>query len=175
MSRGLIAGLGVLVTFSALLGATFWVGHATLSSIKWFEVVAGLVLIAFGLLVVLERAPTLSITLPKRRSSVLGFAIFGVGYALAAAGCVARYSSVWSPGHCRCRRLRRRCSSERTWQFRGLMVSLTVATGMGLVASAGQLAAYTGLLKRVAGAVMIVAGVGQLYLAVVVLDVFGVF
>ncbi|ELY80533.1 cytochrome c biogenesis CcdA family protein [Natrinema pallidum] len=176
LSRGLLAGLGVLVTFSALLGATFWVGHATLSTVKWFEVVAGVVLIAFGLLVVFERAPTLSITLPKRRSSVLGFAIFGVGYALAAAGCVAPiFIGV----------VTRALSLPTTeaaillgtyvGSFVALMVSLTVATGMGLVASAGRLAAYTGLLKRVAGAVMIVAGVGQLYLAIVVLDVFGVF
>jgi len=52
-----------------------------------------------------------------------------------------------------------------------LMVSLTVATGMGLVASAGRLAAHSGTLKRVAGAIMIVAGLGQLYLSIVILDV----
>ena len=51
-----------------------------------------------------------------------------------------------------------------------LMVSLTVATGMGLVASAGRFSAYASPLKRLAGVVMIVAGVGQLYLAIFVLD-----
>ncbi len=49
-----------------------------------------------------------------------------------------------------------------------LMIAVTVATGMGLVASAGRFAAYSGFLKRVAGSVMTIAGIGQLYLALVV-------
>jgi len=50
-----------------------------------------------------------------------------------------------------------------------LMIALTVATGMGLVAGAGRFAAYSGLLKRIAGVVMIAAGIGQL-LAIVVFE-----
>lgn len=175
LSRGLVAGFGVLVTFGVLLGATFWVGNATLSTVKWFEVIAGLVLIAFGILVVSDRAPSPTIALPKRRSSVLGFAIFGVGYALAAAGCVA---PVFFGVVTRALSLPITSAAILLGAYVGsfvvLMVSLTVATGMGLVA-AGRFAAYAGTLKRLAGAVMIVAGVGQLYLAVVVLDVFGIF
>ena len=49
-----------------------------------------------------------------------------------------------------------------------LMVSVTVATGMGLLQNASRLTAYSGLLKRVAGIVMILAGLGQLYLSLVV-------
>jgi hypothetical protein len=52
-----------------------------------------------------------------------------------------------------------------------LMVGLTVATGMGVLAGAGRLSAYTHLLERVAGVVMILAGLWQLYLSVVVLNV----
>ncbi|MFA9504092.1 cytochrome c biogenesis CcdA family protein [Natrinema sp. H-ect1] len=171
LSRGLIAGLGVLVTFGVLLGATFWVGYSTLSAVTWFEVVAGVVLIAFGLLIVFDRAPSPSIALPKRRSSVLGFGIFGVGYALAAAGCVA---PVFFGVVTRALSLPTTSAAILLGTYVGsfvvLMVSLTVATGMGLVAGAGRLAAYTGLLKRIAGVVMIVAGIGQLYLAIVVLD-----
>lgn len=171
LSRGLLAGFGVLVTFTALLGATLWVGQSTLSSIKWFEGIAGLLLIGFGVLILIDRAPSLSVPLPKRRSSVLGFAIFGGGYALASAGCVAPlFISIVT------RALS--LSTTNAVILLGtyvssvvvLMVSLTVATGMGLVASAGRFAAYSGLLKRIAGAVMIIAGLGQLYLAIVVLD-----
>ncbi|PGF14457.1 cytochrome C biogenesis protein [Natrinema sp. CBA1119] len=171
LSRGLLAGLGVLVTFTALLGATFWVGQSTLSSVKWFEGIAGLLLIGFGVLILIDRAPSLSVPLPKRRSSVLGFAIFGGGYALASAGCVAPlFISI----------VTRALSLSTTdavillgiyvSSVVVLMVSLTVVTGMGLVASAGRFAAYSGLLKRIAGAVMIIAGLGQLYLAIVVFD-----
>ena len=175
LSRGLLAGVGVLVTFAILLGATFRVGQATLSSIKWFELVAGLVLIAFGALIVAERAPSVSVALPKRRSSVLGFGIFGVGYALASAGCVAPlFVSVVT----RALSLSTANALVLLGTYVGsvvvLMISLTVATGMGLVASAGRFAAYTGLLKRLAGVVMIVAGIGQLYLAVVVFELIDV-
>ncbi|MDS0475148.1 cytochrome c biogenesis protein CcdA [Natrinema sp. 1APR25-10V2] len=172
LSRGLIAGLGVLLTFTALLGAAFWVGYSALSSVTLFEVVAGVVLLVFGLLVVTDRAPSLTVPLPKRRSSVLGFAIFGVGYALAAAGCVA---PVFLSVVTRALSLPATSASVLLATYVGslvvLMISLTVATGMGLVAGAGRLAAYSGTLKRIAGAVMIVAGVGQLYLAIVVLEV----
>ncbi|WP_254524335.1 cytochrome c biogenesis protein CcdA [Natrinema caseinilyticum] len=171
LSRGLVAGVGVLATFTALLGATVAVGYSTLSSVTLFEVIAGVVLIAFGLLVVTDRAPSLSVPLPKRRSSVAGFAIFGAGYALAAAGCVAPLFfgivgralsvSTTSAGV---------LLGTYVGSLVALMVSLTVATGMGLVASAGRFSAYASPLKRLAGVVMIVAGVGQLYLAIFVLD-----
>lgn len=176
LSRGLFAGLGVLVTFTALLGATFWVGQSTLSSIKWFEAAAGLVLLVLGALIVAGRAPSFSVTLPKRRSSVFGFSIFGVGYALASAGCVAPlFISVVT----RALSLSMADAVVLLGTYVGsvvvLMVSLTVATGMGLVAGAGRLTAYSGLLKRIAGVVMIVAGIGQLYLAVVRFNIFGLF
>lgn len=176
LSRGLFAGLGVLVTFTTLLGATFWVGQSTLSSIKWFEAVAGLVLLVLGALIVAGRAPSFSVTLPKRRSSVFGFSIFGVGYALASAGCVAPlFISVVT----RALSLSMADAVVLLGTYVGsvvvLMVSLTVATGMGLVAGAGRLTAYSGLLKRIAGVVMIVAGIGQLYLAVVRFNIFGLF
>ncbi|MBZ6494033.1 cytochrome c biogenesis CcdA family protein [Natrinema longum] len=172
LSRGLVAGIGGLVTLAVLLGATFWVGYSTLSNITWFEVVAGLVLIAFGLLLVFDRAPSPSIALPKRRSSVLGFGVFGVGYALAAAGCVA---PVFFGVVTRALSLPTTAAAILLATYVGsfvvLMVSLTVATGMGLSAGASRLSAYTGQLKRLAGAVMILAGIGQLYLAIVVLEV----
>ncbi|SDD98454.1 cytochrome c biogenesis CcdA family protein [Natrinema hispanicum] len=171
LSRGLFAGLGVLITFTVLLGATFWVGQSTLSSIKWFEVIAGLVLVVLGILIVADRAPSFSVPLPKRRSSVFGFSIFGIGYALASAGCVAPlFISVVT----RSLSLTPTNAVILLGTYVGsvvvLMISLTVATGMGLLASAGRLTAYSGLLKRIAGVVMIVAGLGQLYLAIVVFD-----
>ncbi|OYR87855.1 cytochrome C biogenesis protein, partial [Halorubrum sp. E3] len=87
--RGVAAALGVLATFAFLGGATAWVGHEALSDITIFETLVGGLLIVFGLLVAFDRAPSLSLPLPKRRSSILGFGLFGAGYALAGAGCVA--------------------------------------------------------------------------------------
>ncbi|QRV17585.1 cytochrome C biogenesis protein (plasmid) [Haloterrigena salifodinae] len=171
LGRGLVAGLGVLGTFAALLVAAYWVGHSRLSGIVLFEPIVGAILIAFGVLIFFDRAPSLSVALPKRRSSVLGFAVFGAGYALAAAGCVA---PLFIGVVAQAVSLPPVSAALVVGTYVGsivvLMVSLTVATGMGLIASAGRLAAYSRLLERLAGVVMVVAGVGQLFLAVVVLD-----
>ncbi|MFC4541797.1 cytochrome c biogenesis protein CcdA [Halosolutus amylolyticus] len=171
VSRGLVAGVGVLATFVALVGAAYWIGHTTLSNVVVFEPIVGAVLVVLGVLVVLDRAPTLSVRLPKRRSNVLGFGIFGAGYALAAAGCVAPLfvgvvgrALSYPPAE----------AALVVGTYVGivvlLMVSLTVATGMGLVAG-GRLVTHSKTIKQIAGAVMIVAGLGQLYLAIFVLDV----
>ena len=173
VSRGLVAGIGVVGTFVVLLGATFWIGHAALSNVVLFEPIVGAVLVVFGVLVVLERAPSLSIALPKRRSSVAGFGIFGAGYALAAAGCVAPLF-IGVVG--RALSLSPTAGALLLAIYVGsialLMVSLTVATGIGVLAGGGRLAAAGPTLERVAGGVMIVAGLGQLYLAIFVLEVF---
>jgi cytochrome c-type biogenesis protein len=163
--RGLVAGSGVVATFGVLLGLAFTVGHAAFSNVVLLEPVAGLVLVGLGVLVVLDRAPTFTVPLPERRSSVLGFGLFGAGYALAAAGCVipvvlavlARALSMPPTG-----------AAVVIGTYVGgmavLMVALTVATGIGLGAGAKRFAAYTRQFERLAGVVMILAGFGQLYL-----------
>ncbi len=165
VSRGLFAGAGVLVTFAVLMGLTFWIGHRALEGVTIFEALVGVVLVVFGVLVVADRIPSLSVALPKRRSSVFGFGIFGAGYALAAAGCVA---PIFLGVVGRAVTLEPAAAALVIGTYAGsvtlLMVSVTVATGMGLLAGAGQFAPYMGTIKRIAGAVMILAGVGQLYL-----------
>jgi len=171
LSRGLLAGLGVLVTFTALLGATFWS--------RPVDAVVDQVVRSHRRLrpdrlrrVDRPRARAVAlIPLPKRRSSTLGFGVFGVGYALASAGCVAPlFISVVT----RALSLSTTDAMVLLGTYVGtvvvLMIALTVATGMGLVAGAGRFAAYSGLLKRIAGVVMIAAGIGQLYLAIVVFE-----
>ncbi|NGM71527.1 cytochrome C biogenesis protein [Natronolimnobius sp. AArcel1] len=171
LSRGFIAGAGVLVTLGILFLVAFQVSHATLSNLVYFEPIAGAVLVIFGVLIITDRAPSLSVPLPKRRSSLLGFGIFGSGYALAAAGCVAPlFVGV----------VMRAVSAPTTTgamvvgtyvgSVVALMVALTVVTGMGLVA-AGQFARFGPQLKQFAGVVMILAGLGQLYLSAVLLGV----
>jgi cytochrome c-type biogenesis protein len=167
--RGLAAAVGVLATFALLAGATVRVGQATLSNIAVFETLVGGLLVVFGLLVVAGRAPSLSLSLPKRRSSVLGFGLFGAGYALAGAGCVAPIflaviaRAIALPGDAAIVVL-----SVYTGVVAVLMAATTVATGVGLVGNATRVMAHAGALKRVAGAVMVVAGIGQLYLSLVV-------
>jgi cytochrome c-type biogenesis protein len=168
-ARGLAAGIGVLATFAVLAGATVRVGNATLSNITVFESLVGGLLIVFGLLVVTGRSPSISIPLPKRRASVLGFGVFGAGYALAGAGCVA---PVFIGVTARAASLPGETATVVLASYAGtvavLMIATTIATGMGLLTNAGRLMTYSGRLKQLAGVVMILAGIGQLYLALVV-------
>ncbi|MFC7185650.1 cytochrome c biogenesis CcdA family protein [Halorubrum yunnanense] len=167
--RGLAAALGVLATFAALAGATVRVGQSTLSGIAVFETLVGGLLVAFGLLVLVGRAPSFSVSLPKRRSSVLGFGVFGAGYALAGAGCVAPIflaivaRAIALPGDAALVLI-----AVYGCTVAILMAATTVATGVGLIGNANRVMAHAGTLKRVAGAVMVAAGVGQLYLSLVV-------
>ena len=167
--RGLAAGLGVLVTFALLAGATVRVGHSTLSNITIFETLVGGLLIAFGLLVVLDWAPSLSISLPKRRSSVFGFGLFGAGYALAGAGCVAPiFLAVVARAIALPTDVAVLVLGVYAVVVAVLMAATTVATGVGLISNASRVMTHAGALKRLAGAVMILAGAGQLYLSLVV-------
>lgn len=168
-ARGLAAGIGVLATFAVLAGATVRVGNATLSNITVFESLVGGLLIVFGLLVVTGRSPSISIPLPKRRASVFGFGLFGAGYALAGAGCVA---PIFLAVVARALTLPTEISVLLVATYAGtvavLMIATTIATGMGLLTNAGRVMTYSGRLKQLAGVVMIFAGIGQLYLALVV-------
>ena len=166
--RGLVAGIGALGTFGVLAGATVWFGRAAFANITYLESAVGGVLVVFGALVVTGNAPSLSIALPKRRTSVLGFGVFGAGYALAGAGCV---SPIFLAVIARSLALPIETAALVLLTYAGvvslLLISVTVATGMGLLTRAGRLTAYSGRLKQLAGAVMILAGLGQLYLAIV--------
>lgn len=168
-ARGIVAGVGVLATFGALTWATLLVGQSALSDITVFETLVGALLVVFGALVVAGKAPSVSVPLPKRRASVLGFGVFGAGYALAGAGCVA---PVFLGVTARAASLPGETAALVLAAYAGtvavLMISVTVATGMGLVSNASRLTAYSGLIERIAGVVMILAGLGQLYLALVV-------
>ena len=167
--RGLAAAVGVLATFAVLAGATVRVGQSTLSNVAVFETLVGGLLVLFGLLVVAGRAPSVSVSLPKRRTSVFGFGLFGAGYALAGAGCVAPIflavvaRAIALPGDVALLVL-----SVYAAVVAVLMAATTVATGVGLIGNANRVMAHAGALKRVAGAVMVVAGIGQLYLSLVV-------
>lgn len=167
--RGVAAALGVLATFALLGGVTAWVGHESLSGIGIFETLVGGLLVLFGSLVALDRAPSLSLSLPKRRSSVLGFGLFGAGYALAGAGCVA---PVFLAVVARAITLPTEEAMLTVGVYAsvvaGLMAATTVATGVGVISNANRVMARAGLLKRLAGVVMIVAGIGQLYLSLIV-------
>jgi cytochrome c-type biogenesis protein len=90
LSRGLAAGVGAIGTFLLLLLSGVAVGATEVfeAVLPVLEPLIGVGLVLLGGLVLWKGALALSIPLPSRRASVLGFGIFGAVYALAATACV---------------------------------------------------------------------------------------
>lgn len=168
--RGLVAGVGVLVALGALLGVGLAVGEVVLQQLLFAQVLVGIVVLVAGVIVLLDMAPTLRVTLPRRRASIAGFGIFGAGYAAASVGCII-------PVFIGFVALLLEFSTAATvvaivtylGSVTALMVGLTVAAGVGIDIGSQRFSVRTGTLKRLPGAVLVVAGIGQLYLAIVVL------
>jgi cytochrome c-type biogenesis protein len=170
VSAGAAAG-GALVALGAVAGLVFALGRTVTSVLPLFEPVVGVGLVAFGALALTGRAPDLRVALPERPSSLVGFGAFGAVYAVAAAGCVAplflgvvTQALAFSP--------------TRGLAVLGVYAGAVAAplVGVTLLTSAGvetwrEMGRYAGSLERAAAVVMILAGVGQLYLSIVVLDV----
>ncbi|KYH26054.1 cytochrome C biogenesis protein transmembrane region [Halalkalicoccus paucihalophilus] len=171
--RGLAAGAGVLAVFGAFAAVAVGVGQAGFERLVLLEPVIGAALVVFGLLVVLDRGPSLRVALPERRTGILGFSIFGAVYALAAAGCVVPVVlGVFLGAIARPPLETALVMGAYAGGVGLLMVAATVATGVGVALGTERLVGYGDRLKRLAGAVMVVAGLGQLYLSVFVLDLF---
>lgn len=86
--RGLAASAGAVAVLAALGWLLLAVGGRLARSLPLLEPLIGVALVVLGVLFLTDRLPTLHLRLPKRRASVAGAAVFGGGYALAAAGCV---------------------------------------------------------------------------------------
>ncbi|WP_197052393.1 cytochrome c biogenesis CcdA family protein [Halobellus rufus] len=167
---GLVAAAGATLALGGIAALVFALGRQLTTVLPLFEPLVGGALVVFGLLVLSGRAsPT--IRLPKRPESLFGFGLFGAVYALAAAGCVVPlFLGVVA-----------QASSFPSGQ--GLVVLGAYAgavaiplVGVTLLSDAGvdawrSLGRYSGRLERAAGGLLILAGLGQLYLSIVVLDV----
>ncbi|WP_276281152.1 cytochrome c biogenesis CcdA family protein [Halorussus caseinilyticus] len=165
------AASGALVALGAIAALAFALGQTVTSVLPLFEPIVGVGLVAFGALTLTGRAPDLRVALPERPDSVAGFGVFGAVYALAAAGCVAplflgvvTQALAFSPAR----------GLAVLGAYSGAVAAPLV--GVTLLTSAGvetwrDLGRYSGTLERAAAVVMILAGLGQLYLSVVVLEV----
>jgi len=138
------AAVGAVAAITAVAGLVLAVGQPVKAALPVLEPVIGLGLVGFSALVVAGRGPELRVALPERPTSVLGFGAFGAVYAVAAAGCVVP-----------------------------LFVGVTLLAGAGVDAWR-DLGAYAGRVQTLGGVVMVLAGLGQLYLSVVELNVLGV-
>lgn len=159
-----------LVALAAIGGIGIALGRAVLEHLPLLEPLVGAGLVVLGGFM-LVGSPDVRISLPERPESVLGFGLFGAGYAAAAAGCVVpillgvlTQALTFPP-------------AQAGIIFGGyaLAVSLPLM-GVTLLAAAGSdvwhhTGRYIDQIQTVAAGIMILAGIGQLYLSVVVLDV----
>ena len=160
--------LGALGVVALLVLAA---GQPVKTALPVLEPVVGGGLIAFGIVTLLNRGPELRVPLPERSASVTGFGVFGAVYAVAAAGCVVPLffgvvtQALAMPVH----------SSAAVLAVYALGVTLPLV-GVTLLAGVGvdswrTLGKYSKRVQQVAAGVMILAGGGQIYLAVFELGV----
>lgn len=167
--RGIAAGTGVLLALGVVTALFVSIGSRLVSGIWFIEIAVGLVVGGFGALLLLDRAPSLRVPLPARRTGLLGFGLFGAGYAVASVGCVLPVfvgvigiASTASPSD----------GLVLVAVYVGLVVVLMVATtvvaGVGTSGMLTRVSPHTGMIRRVAGLILLLAGVGQLYIAMTV-------
>lgn len=161
--------LGALAVVSLLVLA---VGQPLKRALPALEPVVGAGLVVFGVVTLLNRGPELRILLPERPASVAGFGIFGAVYAVAAAGCVVpllfgvvTQALIFSVH-----------TSAIVLLVYALGVTLPLV-GVTLLAGVGidfchSVGPYSRRIQQIAAVILILAGGGQIYLAVFEFGVF---
>jgi cytochrome c-type biogenesis protein len=165
------AGIGALGALAAIAALALAIGRPLTAALPAFEPLVGVGLVAVGVAMLLARGPEVRIPLSRRPGSVVGFGLFGAVYAVAAAGCVVPL-------------LLAVLGQALTLSLAGGVVVLGVyalgvalpLVGVTLLAGVGvdawqSLGSYTREIQRVAAVLVILAGLGQLYLSFVVLQV----
>ena len=166
VARGVAASAGALGTFAVLSAVALVAGTALERLLPIVEPLVGVLLIAMGGLVIWKGALSLTVALPERRSSVLGFGFFGAVYALAATACVLPlFLSVTVVSLDLAVGGTALVLAAYASGFAALMLSSTVAVAIGQEAVLDRFTGHAGTLTRVAGVVLILAGFAQLYLA----------
>jgi cytochrome c-type biogenesis protein len=160
--RGTAASVGALVVLVGLAGLLVTVGQRLVSNLVFVEPAIGGLLAVLGVLYVLGRAPDLRVALPERRASVVGFGVFGAVYAVAAAGCVVPlFFGVVT-------RALTLSPSGTALVLASYAGSVAVPLfGVTLLSAVGtdslrSLSAHVGKIQRLAGGVMIAAGLWQI-------------
>lgn len=162
---GSLVSLGVFGSYGLLAAVVAVFGTRLLEDIAILELIVGGLLVGLGTVMAVGiELPTPTIQLPTRRRSGLNYVGFGILYAAAAAGCTAPVFlavtavAFGAGGGVGILTLLAYAS--------GLalpLVGVTVATAFGRDALVGRLASRTGQIHRVAGVLLVVAGLVQIY------------
>ncbi len=166
VSRGVAASFGALGTFAVLSVFAVLAGETFELVLEGVEPLIGVALIGLGVLVLWKGMLSFTVVLPKRRTSVLGFGLFGAVYALAATACVLPlFLSVSVLSFELSLAGTAFVLGSYAGGFALLMLAATVAVAIGQQAFLERFASHSGTLTRLAGVALIVAGFVQLYIA----------
>lgn len=166
LTRGIAAAAGALLTFGMLSGIALGAGELLERFLPVLEPLVGLALVVLGVVILWRGTLSFHVALPERRSTVLGFGLFGAIYALAATACVLPFflavavQSLALPVAGTVLVL-----GAYAGAFATLLLALTVLTALGYDALAGRVTGHVGTLTRVAGGIIVLAGLAQLYIA----------
>jgi len=160
--------LGALTLVALLVLA---LGQPLKNALPMLEPVIGAGLIVFGVVMLLNREPELRVPLPQRPASVTGFGVFGAVYAVAAAGCVVPlFFGVVTQALALPVQASVLVLSVYALGVALPLVGVTLLAGVG-IGLCRTFGTYLQRMHQVAAVVMILAGSGQIYLAVFELSV----
>lgn len=166
IARGGSAAIGSLLVFGVLSGVAIVAGSALERALPFLEYGVGIALVVLGSWVLYGGAGAIHVVLPERRSSVIGFGLFGAAYAAASTACVLPLflafvfrSLTLAPAETAL------VLGAYAGGFAALLLSVTVAIAVGHSLGARRLARYNELFVRIAGLLLVLAGFGQLFVA----------
>ncbi|ELZ25088.1 cytochrome c biogenesis protein [Halosimplex carlsbadense 2-9-1] len=162
---GLVVGTGMFLVYGVIAGIVMAVGARAVSDIAVMELVVGAAFVVVGAAMAAGWKPTGQLVrLPERRRSVGGFFAFGVLYAAAAAGCTAPLfvavllrAAAAGPGQ------GATVALAYAAGMAVVMVTVTVTVALTGTALVGRLSRHTGRIYRVAGALLALSGVTEIY------------
>jgi cytochrome c-type biogenesis protein len=159
---GLLVSAGFFVVFWALGTVVALVGTRLLADISLLEPVIGTLLVVLGAAMATGRTPRWHVKLPERRRTASGFFLFGVVYAAAAAGCTAPvFVGVVGASLGTGPALGAATLAAYAAGMAAMMVAVTGLAAFGRDQVLGRLSASTGRIQRVAGTLLVLAGVTQ--------------
>jgi cytochrome c-type biogenesis protein len=162
----LAASLGITLVYVGLAGTTAALGARALADIAVLEVVVGGVFLLAGAAMAAGwRGGTLGhVRLPERRRSVVGFFLFGVLYAGAAAGCTAPlFLAVVAKGLASTPAVGVGIAVAYAL---GMSVVLTVLTGVSALGGSSAVSVlrdHTERIYRASGVLLAASGVAEIY------------
>jgi cytochrome c-type biogenesis protein len=172
---GVLASLGFFVVYGALAGIVASLGAGALADIATLELVVGGLLVVLGGAMATGRFDlSLHVNLPERRRSAGGFFLFGVVYGVAAAGCTAPIFvglALFALGSGPVGAVM--ILGAYATGMATLMVAVTLLSAVGRAGLLRTLSRNTGRVSRVAGALLVFAGLAQIYLFVFDFDPLG--